>query len=278
MTQYPAGNFSKYLIDRGIEPADLYRGEYQGGHPETVDPEAFRSEPAKSSCCSKNVGDAERALSLAAGAALGVIGLSRGGLSGLALTAIGGGLIYRGYTGHCSAYSALGVSTAEDAYRHTAAVPAQYGYKVEKSIVVEKSPVELYRFWRRFENLPRVMRHLKLVETQDELRSHWKAEGALGKDLEWDAEIINERENEMIAWQSLPGGDIDTAGSVRFEPMDHNRGTKVTVSMKYNPPAGKLGAHVASLVGEGLDAKLEEDLQTFKDVMETGMEAAPATA
>ena len=82
-------------------------------------------------------------------------------------------------------------------------------------------------------------------------QSHWIAEGAFGKDVEWDAEIINERENQMVAWRSLPGGDIETAGSVHFAPLAHNRGTEVTVSMKYNPPAGRIGAHIASLLGEG---------------------------
>jgi uncharacterized membrane protein len=173
-------------------------------------------------------------------------------------------------------YAALGLNTAE--HNPATAVPAQQGYKLEKTITVNKPPAELYRFWRRLENLPQVMRHLKNVETIDEQHSHWKAEGAFGADVEWDAEILNERENEMIAWRSLPGGDVDTAGSIHFKPLSHNGGTEVTLSMKYNPPAGKLGARVAALFGEGLEAKLDEDLRRFKQVMETGMAAAPATA
>src|SRR5438552_12278155 len=105
------------------------------------------------------------------------------------------------------------------------------------------------------------MRHLKNVQTLDNQRSHWVAEGALGKDVEWDAEIINERENEMLAWRSLPGGDIDTAGSVHFKPLGHDRGTQVTISMKYNPPAGRLGEALAELLGDGLEEKLDEDLR-----------------
>jgi uncharacterized membrane protein len=145
-------------------------------------------------------------------------------------------------------------------------------------ITVQRPAADLYRFWRRLENLPQVMRHLKYVEAVDEQHSHWKAEGAFGADVEWDAEILNERENEMIAWRSLPGGDVDTAGSIRFKPLERNRGTEVTLSMKYNPPAGKVGAQIASLFGEGLESKLDEDLARFKEVMETGMAAAPAVS
>jgi len=238
-------------------------------------PEAFRSEPSHSPESTQNVGEGERLISLAAGGVLGLAGLARGGTRGLALAAIGAGLAYRGYTGHCHTYGALGLNTSKR--KPSTGVPAQQGCKIEKTIIVESTPEELYKFWRRFDNLPKVMRHLKSVDSGDKQLSHWVAEGALGKDVEWDAEVINERENEMIAWRSLPGGDVDTAGSVHFERLGTGRGTEVTVSMKYNPPAGKVGATVAALLGEGLEDKLEEDLKSFKQVMETGMPAAPAT-
>jgi uncharacterized membrane protein len=194
-------------------------------------------------------------------------------LKGLALSAAGAGLLWRGITGRCQCYAALGINTAE--HNPATAIPAKQGYKLERTITVNRPASELYRFWRRLENLPHVMRHLKDVESIDSQRSHWKAEGALGKDVEWDAEILNERENEMIAWRSLPGGDVDTAGSIHFRPLSHNGGTEVTLSMKYNPPAGKVGAQLATLFGEGLEKKLDEDLRRFKQVMETGMAAAP---
>jgi uncharacterized membrane protein len=218
----------------------------------------------------------ERALSVAAGLGLAIVGLERGRLAGMALTTMGAGLLWRGVTGRCHMYSALGVNTAE--HNPATAVPAQQGFKIERSITVQRPAADLYRFWRRLENLPQVMRHLKYVEAVDEQHSHWKAEGAFGADVEWDAEILNERENEMIAWRSLPGGDVDTAGSIRFKPLERNRGTEVTLSMKYNPPAGKVGAQIASLFGEGLESKLDEDLARFKEVMETGMAAAPAVS
>lgn len=239
-----------------------------------TDVSAFRSKPAHNPTRYRNISETERVLSLAAGVGLGLVGLARGRLSGLALGAMGAALAWRGYSGHCQCYEALGINTARR--NSSTAVPAREGCKIEKTIVVDCSPAELYSFWRRFENLPRVMRHLKNVECSDSLRSHWVAEGALGKDVEWDAEIINERENEMIAWRSLPGGDIETAGSVHFRRLSHGHGTEVTVSMKYNPPAGKVGAQIVSLLGEGLEDKLDADLATFQQVMETGVEPAPA--
>jgi uncharacterized membrane protein len=232
-----------------------------------------RQPAAGSTCGGKNVGNMERVLSVAAGLGLAASGLKRGRVSGLLLTTMGAGLVWRGLSGRCQCYAALGINTAEQ--NPATAVPAREGFRIERTIIVNRSPEELYEFWRRLENLPQVMRHLKYVETTDGEHSHWKAEGAFGADVEWDAEIINDRKNELIAWRSLPGGDVDTAGSIHFRPVEQGDVTEVTLSMKYNPPAGKVGAQIASLFGEGLEQKLDEDLNRFKEVMETGMAAAP---
>jgi uncharacterized membrane protein len=213
--------------------------------------------------------------SLVAGLGLGLAGIAAGRLKGLALGALGAGLMWRGYTGHCGCYSLLGIDNAER--KPCTAVPAQQGFKVEKTLVIDRPAHDLYRFWRRLENLPQAMRHLKSVHSIDGQHSRWVADGALGKDVEWDAEIINEREDEMLAWASLPGGEVETAGSVHFRPLSADR-TEVVVSLKYNPPAGKVGAQIATVLGEGLEEKLDEDLNTFKQVMETGMAPAPQVA
>jgi uncharacterized membrane protein len=202
--------------------------------------------------------------------------LFRGKLSGLFLTAMGGGLLYRGMTGRCQCYQAFGINTAS---RHDAtAVPAQQGDKVEQSVTIRRPPHELYRFWRNLENLPRVMQHLKQVETIDNKRSHWIAQGPLGRDVEWDAEIINERENELIAWRSLPDAEMQTAGSVHFQPARQEGATELIVSLKYNPPGGNVGATVASWLGAGMERKLAEDLQNFKHAIESGVFALASPA
>jgi uncharacterized membrane protein len=218
-----------------------------------------------------NVGQTERWASALAGGALAIYGLTRRTWGGFVLALVGGTLIYRGSTGHCYMYDALGVNTTGTASDNPlVSVPANRGIKVEKSVAINKSPEELYSFWRNFENLPRFMNHLESVKRTGEGRSHWVAKAPAGKTVEWDAEIYNEKENELIAWRSLEGADVDNAGSVRFEPATDGRGTIVKVTLKYDPPGGVLGSFVAKLFGEEPSQQIEEDLQRFKQVMETG--------
>jgi uncharacterized membrane protein len=215
-----------------------------------------------------NVGDGERLVSVAGGAALGLYGLSRGSLGGLALAALGGALAYRGLSGHCNLYHALGFSTAGRRGPATS-VPAGHGFKVERAITINRPPEAIYRFWRDFANLGRFMRHLESVRTTGGNRSHWVARGPLGYRVEWDAEIHNERPNELIAWRSLEGSEVDTAGSVHFKPAPAGRGTDVLVSLKYDPPAGKAGARLAELFGEAPAQTIWEDLRQLKQFLET---------
>lgn len=214
-----------------------------------------------------NVGDAERAACLIGGAALTGFGLGCGRLGGLALSLVGGALVYRGWTGHCDLYESLGVNTAERGRGPATSVAARTGVKVEETFVVNRPAGELYRFWRDLENLPRFMRHVKSV-TVSGRRSHWVAQAPAGATVEWDAEIINEREGRMIAWRSLPGADVDNAGSVHFMPV--GGGTRVEVTLKYLPPMGKVGAAVAKLFGEDAQRQVREDVCRFKQVMESG--------
>jgi len=199
-------------------------------------------------------------------ALLGLRNLSS--LSGMAMTLLGGSLVYRGVSGHCMLYDQLGLDLSRR--KANTAVPAQHGEKVEKCVVINRSPEEIYRFWRNFENLPRFMDHLVSVEVTGPNRSHWVAKGPLGTHVEWDAEIFNERPPEMIAWRSLPGSEVDTAGSVHFERAPGGRGTIVRVSLKYDPPGGKIGIGVAKLLGESADHQIAADLARLKQVLEAG--------
>lgn len=220
-----------------------------------------------------NVGEIERWASTIGGGALAVYGITRlvqGNWLGAVLGLVGGGLIYRGTTGHCDLYQSLGINTAEGSQNPNVSVSAGRGIKVEKSVTVNKSPEELYRFWRNFENLPRFMDHLESVRVEGEGRSHWVAKAPAGTTVEWDAEIYNEKENELIAWRSLEGADVDNAGSVRFEGEPEGRGTIVRVSLKYDPPGGVIGSAFAKLFGEEPSQQIDEDLRRFKQVMEAG--------
>jgi uncharacterized membrane protein len=141
---------------------------------------------------------------------------------------------------------------------------------IEKSIAIEKSPEELYSFWRDFTNLPLFMRNLDSVMVLDAIRSHWVARGPAGTHVEWDAEIYNEIENELIAWRSTENADVVNAGSVRFQKAPTGHGTFVRVTMNYNPPAGTVGASLAQFLGAEPADLIREDLRRLKQLAEAG--------
>lgn len=149
-------------------------------------------------------------------------------------------------------------------------VPSGKGSKVERAITIGRPVPEVFAFWRQFENLPRFLRHLESVNQTDAKHSHWAVRGPRDKIVHWDAEIIEERENEMLSWRSLPGADVDNAGSVWFTPASGGRGTVIKVSLKYAPPAGKVGVALAKLWGRDAAGEIEEDLYRLKSLLETG--------
>jgi uncharacterized membrane protein len=217
----------------------------------------------------RNIAEMERWLSLFGGGALALYGLTRGNLRGGLLALIGATLVQRGVTGHCPIYSAIGINTA-DQPGSPAKIPATAGIKISRNIIILKPISELYHFWRDFENLPRIMRHLESVVVTSPTRSHWVGRGPLGMRFEWDAEIITEKENEVISWHSLEASEVTTSGSVHFLPGPVPQATQLAIVLKYNPPAGKVGAAIAGLLGEAPDRQIDEDLRTFKWVMEYG--------
>jgi len=219
---------------------------------------------------SANISAAERTALILGGAALAAWGVTRRSPGGILTALAGAGLAYWGASGRCDVYEMLRISTAGTQDSENASIPHQRGIKVEKSITINRSPEELYRFWRELENLPRFMDHLESVTQTDQKRSRWAAKGPAGKSVTWEAEIINEKENELIAWRSLPGADVDNAGSVRFDPAPAGRGTEVQVVLEYDPPGGRLGAAVAKLWGEEPEQQIDEDLRHFKQIMEAG--------
>ena len=141
---------------------------------------------------------------------------------------------------------------------------------VKKSVTVNCPREDVYQFWRDLENLPRFMLHLESVKTAGDRRSHWIAKAPAGKTVEWDAEIIEERPNELIAWRSLAGSDVRNEGAVRFTQAPGDRGTEVHVELQYDAPAGRAGATIAKLFGEEPSQQIRDDLRRFKQVMETG--------
>lgn len=142
--------------------------------------------------------------------------------------------------------------------------------EVKKSITLMKPRAEVYQFWRRLERLPSFMIHLNSVTELTPTQSHWVAQAPGGTEVEWDAEIVTERENEEISWRSLAGSEIENTGSVRFEDAPADRGTEVRVELSYDAPGGAAGAALAKWFGEEPSQQLTDDLRRFKQVMETG--------
>jgi uncharacterized membrane protein len=218
---------------------------------------------------SKNVGRPQRLGSVIGGGALIAYGLRKKSWGGAALAGLGGFLAYRGATGHCPVLQVFGVSTNRHGRGRNASVPYELGIRVDSAVTINKPREELYRFWRNLENLPRFMAHLESVKEIDNKHSHWVAKAPAGRSVQWKAEIVNEAENERIGWRSLPGSDVDNAGSVHFKAAPDG-GTLVEIALQYNPPGGIVGAMFAKLFGEEPSQQIEEDLRRFKALMETG--------
>ena len=210
-----------------------------------------------------NVGMTERVASLATGLGLLSYILVRRSKMSLPLGLEAGYMLYRGATGHCVFYRMLEINRSEN---------GMGGIKVQRAVTVNRPRERMFRIWRNTENLPRFMKHLKSVKVDpnDNGRSHWVTAGPFGRDIEWDSEIIEERENEYLGWSSLPGSVVESRGSVHFVDAPGGRGTILHVSMEYQPPAGSLGAAFAKLLGEEPGQQIRDDLRHFKQIMETG--------
>jgi uncharacterized membrane protein len=138
------------------------------------------------------------------------------------------------------------------------------------NVLVNCEPSRAYEFWRRFENLPQFMHHLHSVNVLDNSRSRWTAYGPANSLIEWTAEIVAERENEIIAWRSIEGSEIQVDGSVEFRSAPGNRGTFVDATIQYRPPAGALGDKIAKIFGKDPAFLMEQDLRRFKALIEAG--------
>lgn len=208
---------------------------------------------------------AQRWAALAGGSAALIWGLRRRGILGWPVALAGARWTAMGITGQRDKLlEYVGLTPPMER-----GLPYGRGVKIRRSVTINRPPEQLYRYWRSFENLPRLMDRLESVTETDRTHSHWVAKGPRGRRLEWDAEIIAERENEMIGWRST-GGAADHAGSVRFERAPGDRGTIVRVQIQYNPPGGRLAAEIAEMFGAGVEHMIRESLTRFKQLMEAG--------
>ncbi len=227
----------------------------------------------------RNVGFAERWISGAAGVALMASAFRRQRVR-LMLVPVGLGLLQRAFTGRCELKRALLGPRAGRGVRRRAPVAALTGgagRRIEQAVTIDRHPAELFHFWRRLDNLPRFMDNLESVTMLDDRHSRWVAKGPLGTRVVWEAETHHEIEDELIAWRSLPGADVDQAGSVHFSPAPGG-GTRVRVILRYAAPAGVLGDALAHLLGDDPERQVADDLRRLKQVMDVDEGAAPLPA
>ncbi len=209
-----------------------------------------------------NVGPGERVASAAGGAALVALGLGRGSLGGLALALGGGALVVRGLSGYCPVNEATGRDTSGE---------RRDALDLTTAVTVQAPRGEVYAYWRKLQNLPTFMEHLRDVRRLDGGRSRWTADvPGLGATLEWDAEVVDDQEGERLAWRSVPGSEVENAGEVRFRDAPGGRGTEVEVRISYRPPAGDAGRALAGLLTPVFEQLVKEDVRRFKHVMEVG--------
>jgi uncharacterized membrane protein len=193
---------------------------------------------------------------VAGGGLLTLFGLRRRSWLGAALAGAGALLAYRGASGHSYVYQRLGVERPD--------APME----IVQAVTVQRKREDVYTFWRKLENLPTFMRHLRSVEQRGQTRSHWVAQSAgAGRVLEWDSEIIEDKPNELIRWRALPNGGIQHSGEVRFRSAPGNRGTEVHVHMEYRPP---MGVALATLLYPFSKQMLKEEIRRLKQVLEAG--------
>ena len=216
-----------------------------------------------------NVGNWERLGSVAAGAALLWFARDRERRVPGARTAAAG-LLWRGVTGLCPVNLSIGRDSRHSKNRQDTrlALGGPNGVHVLESVTVAAPPATVYRFWRNLENLPLFMRHLKRVDILSD-----KPPSLAGGKVEWDAEIINDVENRLIGWKSVPNSDVVSAGSVNFAPAAGG-GTEIRVHLQYDPPAGHVGDWIAAAFGKAPAQMIGEDLDQLKASFEGRLTAA----
>ena len=211
-----------------------------------------------------NVEQLERVASAATGLLLFSLGLGKAirlkplGLLGVAAGAY---LVNRGISGNCSILQQAGKDSNEK---------INNALVIRETMIIERPRKEVFAAWRKLENLPKFMKHLKKVEQLDKKRSHWEANipGGLGTTIEWEAEITSELQDEYIAWSSVWNAIIDNSGEVAFRDSLTGSGTEIQATILYRPPAGDVGTTIASYFNSKFEQLLREDLRRFKDVLE----------
>jgi len=212
-----------------------------------------------------NIGKTERILSVAGAALLltsGLQDIKKRPVTAFVKAVAGGYLLYRGASGHCPLRELISKSKAQKQARPLV---------IREALTVNRPRTEVYNYWRQLSNLPLFMKHIVEVNVENEQQSQWKMRlpGDMGT-VEWKAEIIADKPDELLSWRSVEGSDIDTAGEIIFSDAPGDRGTEVHAAISYRAPAGPLGKIAGKLFRKGFEIQVRQDLRRFKQMLETG--------
>lgn len=195
-----------------------------------------------------------RAAATIGGGALGLFGLVRRNPVGIAAAAIGLGLVARSISNR----SFTGVAGMQ-----------KRAIDLHKTIYIHAAPETVFDIWSRYENFPQFMSNVLSVSDLGNGRSHWVVSGPAGSRIEWRSIITEANRPERLAWRSEPDATVQHTGMVHFEP--EGDGTRVSVHLSYNPPAGAFGHAVASLFNGNPKQQMDADLMRMKSFIESGI-------
>ncbi len=228
-----------------------------------------RVSAAANSGSQTNVGQTERIISIVAGSGLAAYGIYRRDWAGSLVALLGAGLLYRGASGHSFIYQALNKNSAEPSSENATSIPGKNGIQIRRSLTINRTPEELYTFWKQVEKTPLYTPNVESVLKTSERTSHWLAAGPFGRTVEWNSEILTDEPNHSISWHVHGKPKTANAGKVTFEPATGGRGTVVMLELSFYT-SGSL-----NLAATGVGSRVQEyqtlkTLRQFKDLMEAG--------
>ncbi len=141
---------------------------------------------------------------------------------------------------------------------------------IGRTVTINRPRHDVYEFFRNFQNLPRFMPDIQQIEVLDGVRSRWTVAAPAGKTVDWVSTVTEDRPDEIIAWASAPDASVRNSGRVEFRDAPAGRGTEVTATIVYHPPAGAVGKLIAKLFQKEPRIQSRRDLRRFKQLMETG--------
>jgi uncharacterized membrane protein len=191
------------------------------------------------------------------------------GVAGGALAIYGGGRSAIGKTARLAGFGLLARALTNMPVSELLGISPGRGIHIQKAITMRAPVQKVFHFLSNYQNLPQFLSHLREIRRLGNNTSHWVAVGPAGTPIEWDAQITHYEPNKLLAWKSLPGSTIRTAGILRLEPLP-GPATRVSFDLSYVPPAGALGHAVASLFGANPKQALDDDLNRLKTLLETG--------